>query len=497
MANANHVELLLGGVEAWNRRRNPNGYQPTPIEGGWWGDPIRVYQVFPHWSYMADDVGNSPDLSECDLRAAFEQSGLIGPGRNMEIPLSQVNLSQANLRGANLFGANLTGANLWYADLRNANMENADLSGADVYGADLRNANLTMAKFHGARLDCANLQGADLVPASFGGAQLHGANLAGAYLADTGLREAQLWPDSVRVSQRGGEQPTLSDVADMVRLVESLESYYRERGEVVQFYFRGEGDFRWRLMPSLTRTAGGKESEGAMLVALIGKRPEEMSVVSSSLGQWVLAQHHGLKTRFLDITKNPLVGLFHACVDTEYLEVAGKLHVFAVGNDLIKSFDSDSVSVVANFAKLPLEDKNALLMGIEGFHDVGERAHASAAAMGRLYQRIRQEKPYFEDRIDPRVFLRVLVMEPQQFSQRIRAQASGFLISASHERFERSEVLRAKSDTPVYGHYELAIPREAKEGIVRQLALMDVSRETLFPGLDSSAEAVSRWYLGP
>ena len=355
---------------------------------------------------------------------------------------------------------------------------------------------LTMARFDGARLDCANLQGADLVPAFFGGAQLHGANLAGAYLADTGLSEAQLWPDSVRVSQRDGERRTLSDVADIVSLVESLESHYRQRGEEVQFYFRGEGDFDWRLMPSLMRTARGKESEGEMLITLIGRRPEEMGAVSSALGQWVLAQHHGLKTRFLDVTRNPLVGLFHACEDPEYFEVAGKLHVFAVGNDLVKSFDSDSVSVIANFAKLPLEDKNALLVGMEGFHDVGESAQASAGAMERLYERIRQEKPHFEERIDPRDFLRVLVVEPQQFSERIRAQASGFLISASHERFERSEILQTKSDTPVYGHYEFAIPCEAKEGIVRQLALMDVSRETLFPGLDSSAAAVSRWYLG-
>ena len=61
-------------------------------------------------------------------------------------------------------------------------------------------------------------------------------------------------------------------------------------------------------------------------------------------------QHYGLKTRLLDITRNPLVALFNACEEDG--EKDGRLHVFAVPSDLIKSFNSDTVSIIANFAKL-------------------------------------------------------------------------------------------------------------------------------------------------
>ena len=110
--------------------------------------------------------------------------------------------------------------------------------------------------------------------------------------------------------------------------------------------------------------------------------------------------------------------------------------------------------------------------------------------MRRLYQAIHNEKPYFDKRIDPRDFYRVLIVVPQRSAARLRAQAGAFLVSAFHERFERNEVLRWNSDIPIYAHYELIVPSSSKQEIIEELRLLGITEETLFPGLDTSAVAI-------
>ena len=220
--------------------------------------------------------------------------------------------------------------------------------------------------------------------------------------------------------------------------------------------------------------------------------------MTSALAQWVLAQHHGLKTRFLDVTRNPLVALYHACdktVQKEQEEGDGRLHVFAVPRALIEPFNSDTISIASNVARLSRREKDALLgkpfsLGNNRIRYEDEHVRA----MRRLHRLIRQEKPYFEERIDPRDFYQVFVVEPQQVSERLRAQAGAFLVSAFHERFEREEILRWNDGIPVYAHYKLTISGKHTNRIKEDLQLLNVTRENLFPGLDSSARSVSDTY---
>ena len=271
-----------------------------------------------------------------------------------------------------------------------------------------------------------------------------------------------------------------------------------------EFYFRGESENGWDLRPSVMRLEHGipalRAHEGEMLLELMSHRPEDFGAAPTALAQWVIAQHHGLQTRLLDITRNPLVALLGACGGlgdpTDKPACDGRVHVFSVHRQLIKPFTSDTVTVISNIAKLSRPEQDCLLGWTA--EESEQRTPGAALAfpndrlMHRLYHLIRQERPHFMERIDPRDYFRVFVVEPLQSFERIRAQSGAFLISAFHERFERDEVLRLNPQIPLYDHFILDVPSGNKEAIVGQLGLLSVTRESLLPGLDEAASAITR-----
>ena len=506
--NIEHMNWLLEGLDSWNRRREEQDFVPY-FDGADLKEELLKGTQYPPQKETLDS----------DWKGLFLER-LMGPrGPSLEgIDLNrtsfrQASLSRLGLKKANLEDARLQKTQLIGADLRDANLSRADLSGANLFLADLTGANLAHAN-----LTDANLTGAKITYADF----TH-ATLAGANISETKPWTAVLYPKLPDAKPDFPDPPSkISNITDLIGICRSLKKYYATGSNRYEFYFRGQCR-NWELIPSVARGFDElRNREGSMLLDLMSQRPEDFDGEVSALSQWVMAQHHGLKTRLLDVTRNPLVALFHACEETstpkkpedkddgagmstnsnlapsstpnEPEEKDGVLHIFAVPKNLniVRTFDSDAISVVANFAKLSRFEQDMLLGKPLDSDEMKRRRQTGSPTeyshiMDRLYHYISQEKPYFEKRIDIRDLFKVFVVEPRQSFERVRAQSGAFLISAFNEQFESKQVRKIRN-VPVYAHYKVNV--ENKTDILDDLKLLNVTSKVLFPSLYETAAAI-------
>ena len=463
MEHTSYIAWLLEGKDAWNKRRE-------------------LHEFRPRFSFV-------------DFVDVFRQAGKLD--QNGRVPLNGFDLSYTDFHGTNLSRV----------DFQEAKLRESRLIGTRHHETSFFQADLTNAEFGAGYLGEADLSSATLLDTDL----VH-VSLAGADLGWSRFWQANLYRDSTQPAGSVSQSLTHSSVSTVESVADLIErcSEISNSTEGITLYFRGELDSAWNLRPSVMRPSPDgtfrlRAHEGEMLRDLISRRPEDFRGMTSALEQLVVAQHHGLKTRLVDVTRNPCVALFSACEspdpagNSQASAMDGRLHVFAVPRELIKPFDSDTVSIIANFAKLDRGYQN-LLLGKTGDDSQAEDPniplqYVYSEAMSRLYNLIRQEKPHFEKLIDPRDFFRVLIVEPKQSFERIRAQEGAFVLSAFHERFEREQVLDRTKNLPIYEHATLLVPAKSKELILDQLRLLNFSRETLFPSLDEVAHRITRRYL--
>jgi hypothetical protein len=241
----------------------------------------------------------------------------------------------------------------------------------------------------------------------------------------------------------------------------------------VEVFYRGTDRVYPTVAPSLFRSKSLRKAEKDLFNSLLATHPESFREDTSTLDKLVRMQHHGLPTRLLDITSNPLVALFFA--STPDISEDGEVVRFEFRSVDVKYPDSDRATVMANLARLTPKQKQDLDTSLQ------KDAFNQLPALKPLLHFICQEKSYFEPAIKPEHIDGIMVIRGKHSNARIIAQSGAFLLFGERMKFEESpkgQDIRLR---------KFIIKKVARERIRKELDQLNINQRTLFPSLESTA----------
>ncbi|CAM1631275.1 FRG domain [Bartonella apihabitans] len=288
----------------------------------------------------------------------------------------------------------------------------------------------------------------------------------------------------------GSEGRTRRDIE--VESVSGFISYVlRQKNIYDLFCYRGQACEAWRPEPSLHRQRTNADVERKSLTELVNEIPDEFQKDVTCFQRLMHSQHYGLPTRLLDVTMNPLVALFFACSDEEQKDQDGAVFVFDFKKVRILNPDSDTLSIICNLSGLSDAEKNELydltLRYLRNKNEKYKIIFDDSICCKKLVNLIRNEKIYFEKKIDPSCFLKYYFVSSLKSNNRIIAQSAAFIVSG----FLKYDFDR---DTAAFEMEKIIIPSDCKNRIIDELSKLNITGMSMFPDIDHIAAYLKHKY---
>lgn len=277
--------------------------------------------------------------------------------------------------------------------------------------------------------------------------------------------------------------PSPKDINKKISSVGGFIDHVLNLNKNKEIFYRGHTKrSKYLLEPSLFRkdekgNLKYLKSEDIMYRELLVSNSIDFRDDVYTLDRLVRAQHYSLPTRLLDITSNPLIGLFFAALNN--FNEDGEVILLEIDRNKIKYFDSDTASAIANLTRLSQVDKEKIDFELD------KESFNNHEVVKRLLHFIKEEKPYFEGRIELDDLRSVICVKGKQSNNRISFQSGAFLL------FGHEAIL------PEEGNDNISISRitvENKEEILNQLDKLNINERTVYPSIDNSAKHIAKTY---
>lgn len=250
-------------------------------------------------------------------------------------------------------------------------------------------------------------------------------------------------------------------------------------------FYRGISDSSFGLRPGILFEKNVSEYDGYHDLLL--EYPEEFNT-RDHLGTLAKMQHYGNSTRLLDVSDNILTSLFFA--SEQRPDIDGKIWVFKVPKNEVLHSNSDKALMLSCLAALREEDKIQIRRFCEEHRGViTDQQIVGHNAMIKLLHEIRGEYPAFETAIVGQDILDCFFVLVNKNNVRMKVQSGYFIIfgldyDANEKKLEDLVV------------EEIIIDKSAKKEILKELKLMRIHSDTIYPDLERTAIYLRNKKLG-
>lgn len=283
--------------------------------------------------------------------------------------------------------------------------------------------------------------------------------------------------------------------------IEFVEQFNADKS--CEIYFRGEPDDygETAFQPSVYRKNYLK-NEHRIYREMQRFNDYEFASDRTSFDRISRMQHFLTPSRLIDLSEDALTSLYFA-VSERKLNQKAIVYAVAIDAESIKYYDSDTVSILSNLCKTPLDNVDNSNKSKRAIYEITREAlnknwskdqFNAELAIQYLLHDVRDDVSHFKDLINPRHIFSVQCVKPKLANTRIYGQKGAFLlfglssidVNKSIPIFERNKnVLQLHRHVfhtiPIRGVLKIEISNDVTCDNLRKLG---ISTPYVYPGLE-------------